>query len=313
MGSSDKYLHSHDQNFKSLTRDYPIQAIEFFAHQYFSKIEGNPSVTFLKQEQRKEKLSSSFTELDVPMLLEWPDSKEKAAVVLTIEPEASPYKFNIIRLARYCLGLAEEYQTDQVYPVVVFLRRGRFRKELTLGSEAAPILNFKFLYRHLAQLDYDEWKNSSNLVARLTLPLMQYPKEKKLEVLHHSMSALLAMESDDTLRGRYTEFVTHYAEVSEADIIEYKRIYPEEGETMTGYFAQVREEGIEEGILKGRLEGRLEGREEGQRDALIRLLKRRFAQEASQYEGKVFTASLPEVERWLDNILDAQRIEDVFA
>lgn len=308
MSSSDKYLRSHDQNFKSITRDYPIQAIEFFAHQYFSNIEGNPSVTFLKQEQRKEKLSTSFTELDVPMLLEWPDSEEKAAVVLTIEPEASPYKFNIIRLARYCLGLAEEYKTDQVYPVVVFLRRGTFRKRLKLGGEADPILNFKFLYCHLAQLDYDDWKNSSNLVARLTLPLMQYPKEKKLEVLHHSMSALLTMENDDVLRGRYTEFVTHYAEVNEADIIEYKRIYPEEGAAMAGYFAQVREEGV----LKGRLEGRLEGREEGQRAVLVRLLKRRFAKEASQYENKVLTASLPEIERWLDNILDAQRIEDVF-
>src|SRR5699024_104366 len=172
---------------------------------------------------------------------------------------------------------------------------------------------FKFLYCHLGQLDYDDWKNSDNLVARLTLPLMQYPKEKKLEVLHHSMSALLTMESDDSLRGRYTEFVTHYAEVNEADIIEYKRIYPEEGETMTGYFAQVREEGIEEGVLKGRLEGREEGREEGLRAVLARQLKRRFAKDALQYESKVLTASLPEVERWLDNILDAQCIEDVFA
>ena len=301
MSSSNKYLRSHDQNFKSLTRDYPIQAIEFFARQYFSKIEGNPRVTLLKQEQNKEKLSSSFTEMDVPMLLEWPDSEEKAAVVLTIEPEASPYNFNIIRLARYCLGLAEEYETDQVYPVVVFLRRGRFQKKLKIGNSPEPILSFRFLYCHLAQLNYDDWKNSDNLVARLTLPLMQYPKEKKLEVLHHSMSALLAMESDDTLRGRYTEFVTHYADVNEADIIEYKRIYPEEGETMTGYFAQVREEGIQEGI------------EEGQRSVLVRLLKCRFAKEARQYESKVLAASLPEVERWLDNILDAQRIEDVFA
>lgn len=178
--------------------------------------------------------------------------------------------------------------------------------------EADPILSFRFLYCHLAQLNYDDGKNSDNLVACLTLPLMQYPKEKKLEVLHHSMSALLTMESDDTLRGRYTEFVTHYAEVNEADIIEYKRIYPEEGEAMTGYFAQVREEGIQEGIREGVLKGRLEGHEEGQRSVLVRQLKRRFATEARQYESKVLAASLPEVERWLDNILDAQRIEDVF-
>src|SRR5699024_8726015 len=133
MSSSDKYLRSHDQNFKSLTRDYPIQAIEFFAHQYFSKIKGSPRLTFLMHEQRKAKRGSSFRELDVAMLLEWPDSEEKAAVVLTIEPEASPYNFKIIRLARYCLGLAEEYETDQVYPVVVFLRRGKFQKRLKLG------------------------------------------------------------------------------------------------------------------------------------------------------------------------------------
>lgn len=49
----NNYLASHDQNFKNLAVDYPLQAIEFFAHEVFPKIEGNPKISFLRQEQQK--------------------------------------------------------------------------------------------------------------------------------------------------------------------------------------------------------------------------------------------------------------------
>lgn len=76
------------------------------------------------------------------------------------------------------------------------------------------------------------------------------------------------MASSDALKGKYTEFLTHYADLNEADIIEYKQLYPEEGEKMTSYIMQVREEGIQQGM------------ELGERSVLLKLLKRRFAKEA---------------------------------
>lgn len=112
------------------------------------------------------------------------------------------------------------------------------------------------------------------------------------------------MASSDALKGKYTEFLTHYADLNEADIIEYKQLYPEEGEKMTSYIMQVREEGIQQGMQQGM--------ELGERSVLLKLLKRRFAKEAQSYESKVAMADQQDLERWLDNILDADTIEDVF-
>ena len=60
------FLSSHDHNFKNLKVDYPLQAIEFFAHEVFPKIEGNPKVMPLRQEQQKDNLADRYRALDTP-------------------------------------------------------------------------------------------------------------------------------------------------------------------------------------------------------------------------------------------------------
>ena len=59
---------THDQNFKNLILDYPIQAIEFFAPQEAKQFDGVVKVTPLRQEQLKEKLGDRYRELDTPPL-----------------------------------------------------------------------------------------------------------------------------------------------------------------------------------------------------------------------------------------------------
>src|SRR5699024_12613191 len=98
MSGEEKRLSSHDQNFKNLTVDYPLASIEFYAHAVFPRIEGNPTVRLLRQEQQKEQLSKHHRELDIPILLEWPDG-DKAVVILAIEAESNPYEFHSARLA----------------------------------------------------------------------------------------------------------------------------------------------------------------------------------------------------------------------
>ncbi|HLR18097.1 MAG TPA: DUF4351 domain-containing protein [Alcanivoracaceae bacterium] len=320
MSADDKYLFSHDQNFKNLIVDYPIEAIEFFARDAFPKIEGNPNITFLRQEQSKHKLDDSHTELDVPILLEWPDTQEKAAVVFTIEPESNPYSFDVIRLARYCLGLAKDHNTERVIPVVVFLKPGKFKQGLTLGTKVMRSLRFRFLHCHLAQLDYRHWRNSDNILARITLPLMRYDEAEKLTVANYAMRALYT-DPDTARQQKYTPFITHYANFTEQDIINYKQRYPQEGEAMTSYTQQLFErgiqqamqEGVQQGMEQGVQQGLAQGQEQGERQLLLRQLKRRFgAQSVRTYEAKLLRASTSDIERWAENILDAKTIEEVF-
>ena len=68
----------HDQNFKNLILDYPHHALAFFASD--EAADGLPEAKIMpvRQEQLKEWLGERFRELDVPLLVEWPDGRREA-------------------------------------------------------------------------------------------------------------------------------------------------------------------------------------------------------------------------------------------
>ena len=70
--------HSHDQNFKNLILDYPRQALELFAASEASHFGQHVRITPIRQEQLKSRLGDRFRELDVPLLIEWPDGRNEA-------------------------------------------------------------------------------------------------------------------------------------------------------------------------------------------------------------------------------------------
>jgi len=67
----------HDQNFKNLILDYPVQALEFFAGEEAGTDLFEARIVPVRQEQLMERLGERFRELDTPLLVEWPDGREK--------------------------------------------------------------------------------------------------------------------------------------------------------------------------------------------------------------------------------------------
>ena len=138
---------SHDQNFKNLILDYPLQAIHFFAPEEAGKLDEPVRVIPLRQEQLKKKLGDRYRELDTPLMLEWPESDKKALIFL-MEEESKASLFSISRLAHYCLDIYELYQTTRLVPIVIFLKGGQYQQELRLGRDDHTFLNFHFLYSY---------------------------------------------------------------------------------------------------------------------------------------------------------------------
>ena len=66
-----------------------------------------------------------------------------------------------------------------------------------------------------------------------------------------------------------------------------------------------REEGEAQGLAKGEAKGKAQ--------TLLRLLQRRFASASEPFAPRILTATVPELDRWLDRILDAATVADVFA
>ena len=109
---------SHDQNFKNLLIDYPQDALALFAPEEAAGIVPSVRIIPVRQEQLKSRLGDRFRELDVPLLVEWPDG-QREALLFVLEEETNPGRFSIHRLAHYCLDLSEMFNLNRVVPVVI--------------------------------------------------------------------------------------------------------------------------------------------------------------------------------------------------
>ena len=303
---------SHDQNFKNLILDYPRQALAFFAPDEARDLDDAVRITPIRQEQLKDRLGDRFHELDVPLLVEWPDGRREA-LLFVLEEESAPGRFSIHRLVSYCATLGELMETDRVVPVVIFLRGGeQVRRHLELGSERHTYLRFDYLACILADTPADAWLDSSNLVARLNLPNMRWPRERKLEIYAQAVRGLIGLEPSIEKRIKYMDFIDIYSPLDDNERRLYQQRYPQENEEMLTWSERARHAGLEQGLQQGLLQGLEKGREDGERELLSRLLARRFGPLDGRTAERLQRAPRADLERWGDRLLDAQTLEDVF-
>jgi len=299
---------SHDQNFKNLILDYPRQALQFFAPEEAVDIDESVVITPIRQEQLKNRLGDRFFELDVPLKVEWPDGR-RAAMLFLLEEETDPARFSIHRLAVYCASLAEPMETDRVVPIVIFLRAGkRLRRELALGGDRLTFLSFRYIACVLPEMPAEQHKDSANIVARITLPTMQYIREQVIDVVAWALRGLDALEPDGEKRLKYSGFIDTYSHLEDNERQLFAQRYPREEKTMTTYAQTYAQRAMAEGIQQGMQQGR----QEGEAAVLLRLLVRRFGPLGEAITERVRGASPAELERWADNILDARTLDEVF-
>lgn len=298
---------SHDQNFKNLILDYPRAALAFFAPQEAGDLDDSVRITPIRQEQLKDRLGDRFFELDVPLLVEWPDGRREA-LLFVLEEESDPSRFSIHRLGHYCLDLAEMFKTDRVVPIVIFLRPGtRGRRELELGSERHTHLYFDYIACTLAYLPVEAHLDSRNIVARITLPLMRWAHEQKIDVYAHAVSGL-ALEPNEDKRLKYMDFVDAYIQLDENERLAYSERYPQEHDTMATWTERMRDEGRRQGVQQGIQQGL----QRGESTVVSRQLARRFGPLEPAVIERLNKASSAELEQWADNLLDASTLEEVF-
>ncbi len=270
----------------------------------------------IRQEQLKERLGDRFRELDVPLLVEWPDGRREA-LLFVLEEESNSSRFSIGRLVHYCLDLAELYDTDRVVPIVIFLNKaGHVPGRLRLGSDQHTYLDFRYVKSELSALPYELWQDSDNLVARLNLPNMHWPKALKIEIYAKAIRGLLSLEPDWNRRRKYVDFVDIYTDLTDNERQRYEREYQQENDEMAGFAERFTSIGLERGLEKGRQEGLEKGREEGRRqeavNMLTRFLTKRFGPLDDVTQERVNSASVEQLEAWSDRVLDAETLAEVF-
>ncbi|WP_028672741.1 DUF4351 domain-containing protein [Saccharospirillum impatiens] len=303
---------SHDQNFKNLIIDYPLQAIQLFSPEEAGHLGPETRVVPLRQEQLKERLGERFRELDVPLMVEWPNG-QREALLFVLEEETDPGRFSIHRLAHYCLDLADLCQTTRVVPVVIFLNSlGKEPTELTLGGDRHDYLQFQYIRCALAEWEAEKYWDSNNLIARLCLSLMHWSADQKLKMYAKAVQGLVTLEPNPEKQLKYLDFIDIYSELDDNEQVQYKAEYPQEDQTMASLTERLKAEGMEQGRVQGMEQGRAQGMEQGERAVISRLLQRRFGSLDAQTLARLEAANQNQLELWAERILDAGSLAEVF-
>lgn len=292
----------NDQNFKNLILDFPEDALELFAGREAAGLEQGARIIPIREEQLKDRLGDRFRELDVPLLVEWP-SGYRAAILFVLEEESDPRRFSVHRLAHYCLDLSELFDTERVVPVVIFLRAGGYARELVLGGEERSYLRFSFLSCVLPELYYEDYRDSSNIVARLNLPNMRYRPEQRIEVYAHAVRGLRDLEPEQDKVSKYLDFIDIYTGLDEEERKIYITKYPEEASFMNTFAERFRQEGMQQGMQ--------EGMQQGEALLLLRLLFRKFGAIPEDKKRMIEAADSERLLQWSERVLTAESLEDV--
>jgi hypothetical protein len=296
----------HDQNFKNLILDYPVQSLEFFAEKEAGSDLSEARIIPIRQEQLMERLGERFRELDTPLLVEWSDGRREA-ILFVVEEETKTSVFSIYRLTHYCLDLAELMETDRVIPVVIFLRSGNHRTYLRLGGDQCAYIECRYVECNLKGMPSARYYDSNNIVARLNLPNMSYPPKKRLEMYQAARTGLVQLETCPEKQMKYADFIDFYANLSEEEIDQYRTsCLGEKGEIM-GLSSMLREEGKKEGKKEGMKEGIQQG------IGLLVQLINRFGPLPDWATQQMLSASPEQLDRWSERVLKAESIQGVLA
>ncbi len=314
---------SHDLNFKTIIVENPWDAITFAMPKCINFFQHEPEIEPIREETIKTFFSDSFARMDVPLLAKY----EKVAFTFLIEHQHDPYSFSIHQLARYVSHLEEQYERD-VVPIVYFpygSAKSKHIKRSTKSTFMGRRYHY-FTYQAVFLKDHEAQRHlaSTNVIARLLLPFMQYSRNDWLEVLDGAIKGVLKLvdPTQGLRRSKYLDFVLHYFNLGqrEWEIYGDYKAKQEEREVFDMVSTILKKQGRQEGWIAGRQEGRQEGWQEGRqegkieqgRDLLLMLLPKRFGAMPLEIERRIREFSdLDRIQTLLSRLLEIHEWQEV--
>ena len=128
---------------------------------------------------------------------------------------------------------------------------------------------------------------------------MHYQKHERLPIYFAAQLGLLTIESNPNKQRKYIDFIDFYANLSEAEITEFRTNYLNKAGEMMGLAQILKQEGLEE------------GRQEEASKLFLLLLKSKFGSVNQQLQDKVRAANAELIESWTKQIFDATTAEEL--
>lgn len=271
-------------------------------------------------------------EHDMVWQVKWTGDDERwLYIYLLLEFQSTPDKFMALRLMTY-LGLLYQDLTrtkqlthsgklPPVLPIVLYNGERRWQAATSIetlidtipGGLEAYRPGFSYLLLDEGQYADDPLPATRNLVSGLfSLENSRSPHDVQA-VLEHLISWLSTPEQTE-LRRNFTVWLKRVLLPARMDGINFDQLNDlQEVNAMLAErvknwdkepFEKGMEKGLEQGLEKGRLDAEL--------TTLTRQLTRRFGPLDEAVQQRLKQASHQQLEQWLDNILDAKTLDEVF-
>lgn len=151
----------------------------------------------------------------------------------------------------------------------------------------------------LARVEGRRWATLSAAEQQEVLRICQAFLSSEDALLRDTYLSLIEAALDSDFRATLNQFrETHGMQLKELIANAFK--------------AEGKAEGRAEGKAEGKAEGRAEGEIKAKAETLLRLLRRRSFAVDGALELRVKAATVAELDAWLDRVLDAARLQDVF-
>ena len=203
-----------------------------------------------------------------------------------------------------------------VISIVVYHGKAEWSVPLTFADtvDASPdvrswLVNFRYILVDLGHIE--DARLSQSEVLRVGFLILKYgARDGDLrETLRALGQAALALGFDDLVAAvRYILFEPNEVEAGILREVLREIMPGQEERIMSIAGEQLKAEGFNLGLAQGEVRGKAEGKAE----TLLRLLRRRFHAVSSEVEARVLNADGAQLDEWLDRILDAKALTDVF-
>ena len=307
---SPKAPYSHDNFFKDLMRD-PQNLRDFIRGFLPTAISANIDLDTIDYKDREQttKRKRKF-HLDLALTCKLKD--QDAEIYLVFEHKSSPEKITLVQILTYCTAvwehniLIEKRDPVPIIPSVFYHGKGRFKLPrqfsdyFTVPDDLKEyMVDFRYALFDASTLNEHQisQKSYNNLYLAAALLAMQ-GVFRDLPELTPALQSMLKLP--DGRRIMILEYLLENKDDDPDTFIE--MVNQLGGDDMSSIAQQLRQE--------GRQEGRREGRREEACATLRAQMKRKFQQIPELVDKRIDRASHAELQKYLENILDAGSPEE---
>ena len=265
------------------------------------------------------------------LLFRVPLAGREVFIYLLFEHKSAPERLAPLRLLRYQVRIWDPWLEGRatsspplIIPIVLYHgpRAWQYSTQIADVFDVDPDLRAaleehlprqRFRLEDLSEYPDDELRERSiSALGRLTLLSLKHARHSEDLMARLVASAALFREVFAAPSGlealervlRYNLLVSDHVEPAELSALLARSVAQEVGDTVMSVGERL--------IEQGRLQGREEGIALGEREVLLRLLRARFGEPTEDVCRRIREAPRSSLETWIERILHAATIEDVF-